>query len=216
MEQAAATIAQLCQTRLPKSYGYDPFDDIQVICPSRKTVIGTVEMNKLLQAVINPPDARKPEFKFGLYTFRLQDKVMQIKNNYDIVWKRDREEGQGIFNGDIGRIIEIQKGLGLLKIDFDGRIATYSFEMGRELELAYAVTIHKSQGNEFRAVILPVLCNPSEFYNRNLLYTGITRAKELLILVGSARSIANMSQQVKINYRYTGLKQMIQEKVLHV
>ena len=100
-----------------------------------------------------------------------------------------------------------------LTIDFDGRLATYTFEMARELELAYAITIHKSQGNEFRAVIMPIMGGQSEFYNRNLLYTGITRAKEMLILVGSSRSVANMTNQVKINYRYTGLKYFLQQKV---
>lgn len=213
LETTAKTIGDLCAVRLPKSYQYSPFDDIQVICPSRKTIIGTVELNKLIQSRINPAEKGKQEFSFGLYTFREYDKVMQVRNNYDIRWKKDGEEGQGIFNGDIGRIVKIQRGTGTLTIDFDGRLATYTFEMARELELAYAITIHKSQGNEFRAVIMPIMGGQSEFYNRNLLYTGITRAKEMLILVGSSRSVANMTNQVKINYRYTGLKYFLQQKV---
>lgn len=213
-ETTAATIGELCAVRLPKSYGYVPMEDIQVICPSKKTLIGTVELNKLLQSRLNPSKVTKTEFHFGAYTYREGDKVMQIRNNYDIQWKKDDEEGQGIYNGDIGRIIQIQKNAGLMQVDFDGRIASYTFEMAKELELAYAITIHKSQGNEFRAVIIPVMGGDTEFYNRNLLYTGITRAKELLILVGSSRSVAHMARQIKVNYRYTGLKFFIQDQIL--
>lgn len=214
LEETVRTVRELCQLRLPKSYGFSPFDDIQVICPTKKSIAGTVELNKIIQAGINPPAADKKEFNFGLYTFRERDKVMQIKNNYDINWKKDGEEGQGIYNGDIGRIIEIKKGTNVIKIDFDGRIAVYTFDLTKELDLAYAITIHKSQGNEFKCVIMPIMHRKSEFYNRNLLYTGITRAKEMLVLVGSSRSIMDMTEQIKINYRYTGLGYFIKQRVL--
>lgn len=213
--QAAQTIAQLCAVRLPRTYQYSPFDDIQVICPSKKTLVGTVELNKLIQSAINPPSKDKDEFHFGEYDFRVGDKVMQVRNNYDIVWKKDSEEGQGIFNGDIGRIVDIHKMAGTIQIDFDGRLSVYTFEMAKELELAYAITIHKSQGNEFPAVIIPVLGKKTEFYNRNLLYTGITRAKEMIILVGTSQHVADMVSRIQVNFRYTGLQEMIKREVLH-
>lgn len=214
LEAAAYTIAELVEVRLPASYGFSPIDDIQVICPSRKTVIGTVELNRLLQSKLNPPEPGRSEFKFGLYTYREGDKVMQVRNNYDIQWKRDGESGQGIFNGDIGYITKINRAAGVMQVLFDGRTATYTTEMAKELELAYAITIHKSQGNEFRAVVMPVMGGETEFYNRNLFYTGITRAKELLILVGSSRSVGHMVKQIKVNYRYTGLKSFLTKAVL--
>ena len=214
LEATAYTIAELVEVRLPASYGFSPLDDIQVICPSRKTVIGTVELNRLLQNKLNPPEPGKKEFKYGLYTYREGDKVMQVRNNYDIEWKKDGESGQGIFNGDIGYITKINRAAGVMQVLFDGRTATYTTEMAKELELAYAITIHKSQGNEFRAVVMPVMGGETEFYNRNLFYTGITRAKELLILVGSSRSVAHMVRQIKVNYRYTGLKKLLTTAVL--
>lgn len=213
-EKLANTIVQLSALRLPKSYGYQPLEDIQVICPSKKTLIGTVELNKRLQKAINPKREGIPEFTYGVYTYRRGDKVMQVKNNYDIPWTKDGEDNQGIFNGDIGIIQDIQNRGGYFTIDFDGRIATYTFEMAKELELAYAITIHKSQGNEFNAVIIPVLAKDNEFYNRNLLYTGITRARQILVLVGSPQCVANMVRRVQVNYRYTGLKQFVMEEVL--
>ena len=208
-ESVTSTIVDLCFRRLPNSYGYRPIEDIQVVCPSKKGIDGTININNELQKHINPKAKGKSEFSFGAYTFREGDKVMQIKNNYDIAWTSNGEDGTGIFNGDIGIIKEIRKLSGTLKIDFEGKIAEYTIEMAREIELAYAITIHKSQGNEFRCVIMPVLNKSTEFYNRNLLYTGITRARENLILVGSSDSVANMSRQIKVNYRYTGLKEFI-------
>lgn len=213
-EQVAQTITDLCAVRLPKSYGYSPFDDIQVICPSRKGVIGTVSLNTSIQSRVNPKSDKKPEYSLGAYTFREGDKVMQVRNNYDIVWNFGDEKGTGIFNGDIGILRKINKKSGIMEVDFDGKKAIYALELAKELELAYAITIHKSQGNEFKSVIIPVMCGRSEFYNRNLLYTGITRAKEMLVLVGSSQSVLNMTNQVSVNYRYTGLRAFIKKQVL--
>lgn len=213
-EEVAKTIVGLAVKRLPNSYQYKPMEDIQVICPSRKTIIGTVELNQQLQRYLNPPCQDKSEFTYGAYTYRTGDKVMQVKNNYDIPWARGEEDGQGIFNGDIGIIRDIQPRAGVMQIEFDGRLASYTMEMARELELAYAITIHKAQGNEFRAVIIPVLGKNSEFYNRNLLYTGLTRAREIAILVGMPQCVSNMVQRVQVNYRYTGLKEFVRREVL--
>lgn len=213
-KQVEQTIAQLCALRLPNAYQLSPIDDIQVVCPSRKGLVGTVNLNNALQKKLNPPSEQKEEYPCGEYMFREGDKVMQVRNNYDIVWKDGQEEGTGIFNGDIGIIRSIQKNGGVMEIDFDGRVAAYSLEMAKELELAYAITIHKSQGNEFKAVVMPVLCAASEFYNRNLLYTGITRACRLLVLVGSSQSVASMTNQIRVNFRYTGLKEFIKRKVM--
>ncbi len=212
-ESVAQTVVDLCVRRLPKAYGFSAVEDIQVVCPSKKGVIGTVALNNALQRQINPPNAKKAEFPLGAYRFREGDKVMQVKNNYDIVWKQNDEEGSGIYNGDIGFIRSIHRAASMMEIDFDGKIASYPLELARQLELAYAITIHKSQGNEFRAVVLPAFCPKSEFYNRNLLYTGITRAKELLILVGSYNSVAHMVHQIRVNYRYTGLKEFVRRQV---
>ncbi len=208
-ESALHLILELAGKRLPKAYNYSPFDDIQILSPSRKGTLGTVELNKTLQNEINPPDKLKPELK-GTDTFRLGDKVMQTKNNYDIVWKRGNEQGTGIFNGDIGKIKEINSS-GMC-IDFDGRIAEYSVEQIAQIELAYAVTVHKSQGCEFEAVIMPVQSGFEKLNYRNLLYTAVTRAKKLLILIGNEYIIRQMVDNNRRTRRYTCLKNMITEK----
>lgn len=210
---ASETILDLCSFRLPNTYNFSPFDDIQVLCPQRKGELGVIELNKKLQDRLNPHKSGSPEFKSGLYTFRVGDKVMQIKNNYDIEWKKGEESGAGIFNGDIGIIRMIDKGSGTLAIDFDMRLAYYTFEMAMELELAYAVTVHKSQGSEFEAIILPVMGGFDKLYFRNLLYTAVTRAKKILILIGSKNRIEFMVQNNLRMLRYTGLKCMLQESV---
>ena len=156
VESAMDTIAQLYKTRLPKAYGYDAVEDIQILSPSRKGMIGSIEINKRIQYEINPPSDEKREIRGLVFTFREGDKVMQTRNNYDIAWNRDGELGAGIFNGDMGRILEVNRMLGAIRIDFDGRIALYNMEMLDQIELAYAVTVHKSQGSEFPAVLLPI------------------------------------------------------------
>lgn len=211
-ENAVRLISELVTKRLPKAYGYSPVDDIQVISPSRKGTLGTVELNKVLQSEINPPDSLKPEFKGIEYVFRLGDKVMQIKNNYDIVWKRNGEEGTGIFNGDIGIITEINRHEMYAVIDFDGRSAVYSSEQLAEIELAYAVTVHKSQGCEFEAVIMPLQKGFAKLNYRNLLYTAVTRAKRLFILIGNENLVQSMVDNNRRTLRYTCLKNMLEEK----
>lgn len=213
-DKAADTILDLCSYRLPNTYKLSPFDEIQVLCPQRKGELGVIELNKKLQERLNKKLPSTPEFKSGMYTFRAGDKVMQIKNNYDIEWQRGEEHGTGIFNGDIGIIKMIDKGSNTLSIDFDMRLAFYTFDMAIELELAYAVTVHKSQGSEFEAIILPIMGGYDKLYFRNLLYTAVTRAKRILIIIGSKSRVEFMVQNNRRMLRYTGLKTMLQNNVL--
>lgn len=159
-----------------------------------------------MQERLNPPERFKEEMRIGAKLFREGDKVMQIKNNYDICWDKDKESGTGIFNGDIGIIETINVGGGYIKINFDGRIAVYSMENANELELAYAVTVHKSQGSEYDAVIMPVLGAAPQLCYRNLLYTAVTRAKKLVVTVGSAAGIEAMVRNNKKMRRYSALR----------
>ena len=207
-------ILDLCGRRLPASYGFSPTEDIQVLCPQRKGDLGVIALNSLLQERLNPRAEGKTEYKGSVYTFRVEDKVMQVRNNYDIPWTRGEESGAGIFNGDIGIIRMIDRGSKTMAIEFDGRAAYYTFDMAEELELAYAVTVHKSQGSEFEAIILPVMGGYDKLYFRNLLYTAVTRAKKILILVGQRGRIQYMVQNDKKMLRYTGLKTMLRESIL--
>lgn len=211
--EAVITVTDLTAERLPAAYGFSSVEDIQILCPSRKGILGTVEMNKALQRRLNPPKKEFSEYKGILYTFRDNDKVMQIKNNYDIPWKRSDEDGSGIFNGDIGRIVSINRREGCVIIDFEGRIAKYGFDMLDQIELAYAVTIHKSQGSEFNAVILPLLGGFDKLYYRNLLYTAVTRAKKLLVIVGSKAIVEKMVANDRRTLRYTCLKAMLESEI---
>ncbi len=209
---AAETVVSLAAERLPNAYEYSPIEDIQVLCPSRKNDLGVVKMNELLQNSINPADPQKPEVKCQMCTFRKGDKVMQIKNNYDISWSKNGERGTGIFNGDIGIILNIASSK-TLEIDFDGRITIYPYEMLDQLELAYAITVHKSQGSEFNAVIIPLLAGYDKLCYRNLLYTAVTRAKKLLIIVGSAKVVDSMVKNDRQMLRYTCLRDMIEKEI---
>lgn len=211
--EAAKLIVSLCAKRLPKSYGYSPVSDIQVLCPGRKGELGTVELNKMLREAVNPPQKGKPEVKINGAVYRLGDKVMQIRNDYDLPWTRDDDtSGEGVFNGDMGVITAIDKHAGIIVVRIDDKDVAYDFERaGNELEPAYAVTVHKSQGNEFAAVIIPVLRPPSQLCYRNLLYTGITRAKQLLILVGQQGTVAAMIENDRKTRRYTGLLRFLGE-----
>lgn len=209
MYQCAETVVDLCINRLPKAYGYDPFDDIQIICPSKKGETGTVRINDRMQQLLNPPSRDKEELVRGSRTFREGDKVMQTKNNYDIVWTRGKETQAGVFNGDIGRIIAVNHNAGFLKILFDTRTAIYPFDSVNELELAYAITVHKSQGSEFESVVIPVCSVPPKLSYRNLLYTAVTRAKTMLILSGNSGEINAMVDNDKKTRRYSALKYML-------
>ena len=208
---ARELIVSLCSERLPKSYNFSPVTDIQVLCPGRKGILGTNEINKALREILNPPAKHKDEITFGFMTFRTGDKVMQVKNNYSISWIREDtgEYGEGIFNGDIGIIEKIDKVTKKMQIRFDERIAVYEGDSASDLELSYACTVHKSQGNEFEAVIIPVIKNSQFLFYRNLLYTGVTRAKKLLILTGTKESIKEMVDNNLRTLRYSGLKNML-------
>ena len=203
----AQTITDLGSRRLPRNMGIQP-GDIQVLSPTRKGEAGTAALNRALQAVLNPPSADKKEKTFGDFSFREGDRVMQIRNNYDIMWKKTDGTGvgTGIFNGDIGTIEEIRFEQERLRIRFDDRQADYSFDMLSELEPAYAMTVHKSQGSEHRAVILSVFRGSPYLLTRSILYTAITRARELLILVGSEEVIQTMVNNNRQTRRFSGLK----------
>ncbi len=209
---AVKTVAELYAKRLPDAYKYSPQNDIQVLCPSKKGEAGTVHLNKMLQELVNPPAEEKKELNFGFRTFRVGDKVMQTKNNYDIVWEKpDGETGEGIFNGDIGVIENIDIHTETVQICFDDRSAVFAKEQMTEIELAYAVTVHKSQGSEFPAVIIPVVSVLPNLCYRNLLYTAVTRAKQLLILVGTRTEIQKMVENDKKTRRYSALKTFLTE-----
>lgn len=209
---AAQTVSQLCSERLPRAYGYSHLENIQVLCPSRKGDCGTINLNRQLQNVLNPASDKKKECKIAGRLFREGDKVMQIKNNYDIPWERGRESGSGLFNGDIGIIQEINVKSECMRIIFDDdREVVYPIPSGAELELAYAVTVHKSQGSEYDCVIMPVSDVPPMLLYRNLLYTAITRAKKMMIVVGSKYKIDKMIENNKQNKRYSMLKTMLEE-----
>lgn len=203
---AASTVIDLYTTRLPNAYGYDPLKDIQILCPSRKGETGSVNLNTAIQKRFNPPDDFKHEFNLNGRTFREGDRVMQIKNNYDIPWKKGKEPGAGIFNGDIGTLEMIKPDARLMKIRFDDKEAIYSFDFANQLELAYAITVHKSQGSEYNAVIMPVCSVLPQLSYRNLLYTAVTRAKSKLILVGTKKDISAMVENDKRIKRYSALK----------
>ena len=206
------TVLQLCETRLPEAYKLNQFTDIQVICPSRKAETGTVNLNNLLQATLNPRKENQPQLSYKGVYYRTGDKVMQIKNNYDLQWQRDNGEiGYGIYNGDVGYITLIDIKGGIIKVKFDDKTATYFAENIGELELAYAVTVHKSQGSEFECVILPLLDTPPQLLYRNLLYTAVTRAKKLLIVVGSENTYNKMAENNRKTLRYTLLKDFLIE-----
>ena len=210
------TVLELCETRLPDAYGFNPLTDIQILCPSRKAQTGTVNLNNLLQATLNPKKTGEPQLAYKGVYFRTGDKVMQIKNNYDLQWQRDNGDiGYGVFNGDVGYISLIDIKGGIVKVKFDDRTATYFVENIGELELAYAVTVHKSQGSEFDCVILPLIDAPPQLLYRNLLYTAVTRAKKLLIIVGLESVYEKMAANDRKTLRYTLLKDFLIENEEH-
>ena len=201
----ALTVADLCHTRLPRTYGAQIVGNIQVISPSRKGEAGTENLNRLLQATLNPPRPGKREHKVKDVIFREGDRVMQTRNNYDLVWERGDETGCGVFNGDIGVIEAIREDDRSVEVVFDDRHVTYDFTGLDELEQAYAVTVHKSQGSEYPVVILPLYNAPPMLLTRNLLYTAVTRAQKMVILVGREDIVTQMVQNNRQSMRYTGL-----------
>ena len=202
----SSTIRDICIKRLPKRYGYSPLFDIQVIAPGKKGPLGTISINKILQEAINPADKIKKEININGTVFREGDKVMQIRNNYNIIFAReDGSSGEGIFNGDIGIILSIDKLESTLIVQFDDKYAKYEQENAADLDLAYAITVHKSQGSEFEAVVMPMYFGAPQLYYRNLLYTAVTRAKSLLVMVGTAWTVRKMVENNKKTKRYSGL-----------
>ena len=203
--RAAETIVELVQTRLPQNMGIPP-EQIQVLSPTRKRVTGTAALNRAIQEAVNPPAPDRPERRFGEYVFRQGDRVMQVRNNYDVIWKDGLTTGMGVFNGDIGRIVEVDNRSELITVDFEGRLVEYTPDMLGELEPAYAITVHKAQGSEYRAVILSVSDGAPVLLTRGVLYTAITRARELLILVGDEEVVARMTANDRQQRRYSGLR----------
>ena len=213
-QSAAETVVDLCARRLPKTYEVSPLKDIQVLCPGRKGENGSAELNVKLQAALNPPAPNKNEVRYTGITYRTGDRVMQIKNNYDIVWVKDNgENGLGVYNGDIGIITDIDKGSQCLKIRFDDREVLYPFDLLYELEHAYAITVHKSQGSEYPMVILPLFKYFDKLYFRNLLYTAVTRAKDLLVIVGDEGAVLKMVNNNRKIERYTALAPFLKKSL---
>lgn len=214
--EVGRTVTELVGERLPAAYGFDPIRDIQVLCPSRISDNGTAALNNLLQERLNPNDGKKPQLSYkGIY-FRVGDKVMQTKNNYDLQYKRDGGEyGTGVFNGDVGYITDIDKRGGILTVRYDDRTVTYFSEDLSQLEQAYAVTVHKSQGSEYDCVVLPLCDIPARLRYRNLLYTAVTRAKKLLVVVGDEGIWAEMTANNKKTLRYTMLKDFLKEEDIY-
>ena len=206
-ESAVGTIVELCRTRLPKNMGISP-DQIQVLSPTRKGTVGTASLNRALQAAVNPPSPDKAEKAYGPALYRVGDRVMQVKNNYDVMWEETQGSGvgMGIFNGDIGRVEAIDLHSGVVTVDFDGHRAEYTPDMMNQLEPAYAITVHKAQGSEYRAVILSAVEAAPMLLTRGVLYTAMTRAKELLILVGDDQVVARMAANDRQQRRYSGLR----------
>ncbi len=212
-------MVQLITEKLPKYVGTDAFE-IQVLTPMRKGSLGVETLNQILQRYINPPAPEKKEHIFGSTVFREGDKVMQIKNNYELEWEIVSkygiaiDKGLGIFNGDMGRILTINEYAGNMMVEYDEhRRVNYPFAQIEELELAYAITIHKAQGSEYAAVIMPLLGGPRMLFNRNLLYTGVTRAKSCVTILGSSETVGAMIRNAEVNRRYTALAEQIREFV---
>jgi len=212
ISDAAKTVVQLCTRRLPSAYGFSPQWDIQVLCPGKRGDLGTWSLNAALQAVLNPADGKKRELKYSGGVLREGDKVMQVRNNYDTTWtKDDGEMGSGVFNGDIGMIKSMDPRSRVIEVRFDDRTAQYTYDSAGELEHAWAVTVHKSQGSEFEAVVLPLFEENPRLCYRNLLYTAVTRARQLLIIVGDQRSIMRMVDNNRRTVRYTNLRRFLED-----
>ncbi len=210
--RTAETIVDLVSRRLPENMGI-PAEQIQVLSPTRRYGTGTANLNRLLQQALNPSADGKGERRFGEVIFRVGDRVMQVKNNYDVMW-RERDSlasGMGMFNGDIGRIDEVDEAEGTLTVDFDGKLVEYTPDMLSELELAYAVTVHKAQGCEYRAVVLAALDGAPQLMTRGVLYTAVTRAKELFILVGDENIVNSMTANSRQQRRYSGLRSRLNQ-----
>lgn len=213
-DEAAQAIVGLCARRLPAFLHSDaPARDIQVLAPTKKSGAGVYQLNALLQAALNPPAPWKKEIAYGETVFRTGDKVMHIRNNYQLPWKADGgEEGEGVFNGDVGFVSAVDNQDRIVTVRFDDeRTVEYDYQQLEELELAYCLSVHKSQGSEFPCVVMPVLGGPPRLLTRNLFYTALTRARKLVVLVGREDAIADMVRNNHIATRYTTLRQRLEE-----
>jgi len=217
-DEAINTMLEMALRRIPKSFGLDFFKDIQILTPMRKSALGINNLNKILQQAYNPPKHHKSEFEYRQTIFREGDKVMQIKNNYATVWKiydsgkNLVEEGTGVFNGDEGIIERIDKQKETMKVIFDEeKVVEYDFTQLDELDLSYAITIHKSQGSEYKAVIIPIHSGPYMLLNRNLLYTALTRAKQLVVIIGSFDTVKQMVDNNRELARFSALSYRIKK-----
>ncbi len=211
-DTVASSVVALITERIPQRFGIPP-EEVQVICPSRQLACGTASLNMLLQQSLNPPSPMQHEVKYGNIAFRIGDRVMQIKNNYDMIWQRvDQPEiGTGVFNGDTGVITYIDPALRILVVRYDDREAEYGFDELNQLEHAYAITVHKAQGSEYQAVIIPAFTAPQRLLNRCLLYTAVTRARKLLVIVGREDTVQKMIESNNKNRRYSALRLRIAE-----
>lgn len=206
------SVIALVKHRLPKYLSVDALRGIQVMAPMKKGALGVLQLNRALQDALNPPDARKQELQRGEDVFRLGDKVMQIRNNYDLEWTKGEESGEGVFNGDIGYVAALDRSQREMTVEFeDGRLAVYDETMLDELELSYCISVHKSQGSEFEAVVLPLLNGPQMLLTRNLLYTAVTRAKKLVVIVGREGCVQFMVDNNRIMRRYSALAHRLRE-----
>ena len=203
--KAPYKVADFVTRRIPSGFGFDPIKDIQVLCPSKKGDAGTEMINHILQEQLNPPSKNKKQKVFKGYVLREGDRVIQTKNNYDLVWFNGEKTGMGIFNGEIGILQSIDLENDIINVVFDDYEAMYSSKDIQDLELAYAMTVHKSQGSEFDAVVMPVVSVPNKLCYRNLFYTGVTRAKKLLVLVGTQEQIKKLVDNNKKSMRYSAL-----------
>ena len=210
---SAETILELCTARLPERMSIPP-EEIQVLSPTRRGELGTVYLNRLLQKALNPPAEGKAEKIFGEVTFREGDRVMQTRNNYDLMWQNGTAVGTGIYNGDIGYIRRISSAMELMEIDFDGKLTQYSFGSLNELEHAWAITVHKSQGSEYKAVVFALSASAKRLLTRSILYTGVTRARDILILVGDENVAKAMIANAKRSNRFTFLKLRLKNSTL--
>ena len=209
-DAAQKLVCDLVTTRLPRSYQFDPVKDIQVLCPTKLGPTGTQALNAELQAMLNPPRKGKPELQSAARVFRVGDKVMQVRNNYEITWQRiGGEQGVGAYNGDIGIVESIDVRSRSMVVRMDDRRLVYPAENLNELEIAYAITVHKSQGSEFPAVILPAAQVPPRLCYRNLFYTGVTRGRKLCIVVGRRDVVNRMMSNIRQNLRYSGLAALL-------
>ena len=210
-DRLVQTVVELCRDRLPKNMNI-PAEQIQVLSPTRKGACGTVSLNRALQAALNPPSPQKRQKQWGDVTFRVGDRVMQTKNNYDVLWEKDDgTAGSGIFNGDVGVIQDIDSSGELIVLRFDDRTATYTADLLSQLDMAYAITVHKSQGSEYPAVILVSAPAAPSLMVRGVLYTAITRARRMLIMVGDDAVPARMAENDRQQRRYSGLRRRLKE-----